>query len=117
MKLILKPGKRGLNPGAAILSQFENRAKGQRRSFAVCFPSHGLERRKCIYLYLFSCQFKNANFSRTQASLLDLPLPSSTIEMLKKRKLDIVEVDYPRITYDAATRTFDRLFKGSRFRL
>ena len=30
----------------------------------------------------------------------------------KKRKRDLVEVEYPRITYDAPTRTFERLFKG-----
>jgi hypothetical protein len=33
------------------------------------------------------------------------------MEVPKKRKRD---VDYPRITYDAATKVFDRLFKGNR---
>lgn len=49
-----------------------------------------------------------ANFFR--GSLLSRPRASSgPMEGTKKRKRD---ADLPRITYDAGTRTFDRLFKG-----
>ena len=47
-----------------------------------------------------------------RAFLSPLHMTPDTPEKVKKRKRD---VELPRITYTAASRTFDRLFKGNDF--
>jgi len=73
--------------------------------------------KECLSLFTIAHQVFHVNareyksgFPPTPWFYSELPSPFAVMETFKKRRKR--EKEYPRITYDAATRTFDRLFKG-----